>query len=208
MKNGHLEIATKSHSVCDFKFKAPNSSQMTSTLRLVASASRPSTPLFTDMDRIDHIHAGTERSSLFSIATDDSLSWVVREPAILQLARRKDNDILDVIESFLNSDEERERRTAITALTLLGSDDALNRLIMLCACSVSEERLLILNALASCLTAEFMQPFSILVRDLLNLKKVDVTGWTSTAVKVLRDTCRRFGVKILSSKKTLARLVK
>ncbi|MFW9789420.1 MAG: hypothetical protein ACFFE2_14470 [Candidatus Thorarchaeota archaeon] len=120
---------------------------------------------------------------------------VLRRPALLELARRHDDLLMDYCEGLLGSEDYEDWLMGIDLLVALGNPDAVDRLILVYAQSLHDERRHVLCKVARILTAEHVKPFSIMVRDIACPGELDVTGWTKTAVSTLKDVCRRFGIE-------------
>jgi len=157
-------------------------------LRLLSTPSRIEnhTPLYVDVDS----------ARLWNLVNDDTVHLVLRKPALQELARRRDSLLMDYCEELLNSDEYENWFTAISALVALGTTEAVDRLIMVYAKSLNDERKLVLSMVAKVLTAEHVKPFSIMVRGVAAPGELDVSGWTKTAISTLQDVCKRFGVEV------------
>ena len=144
------------------------------------------------------MHASSDTAKLWELVKDKSVHFVVQEPAIMELARRNAPGIFDCCVGFLDSDQHDMWLIGVKALALIGTDKALNRLIMLFAHSIGSARKTILDLIAKRLTANHVQPFSIIVREVAAPGILDVTGWTSIAIVTLEDVCSRFGVEVVS----------
>jgi hypothetical protein len=83
----------------------------------------------------------------------------------------------------------------IDLLVALGTPEAVDRLILVYAQSLNDERKYVLCMVARILTAEHVKPFSIMVRDVACPGELDVSGWTKTAISTLLDVCKRYGVE-------------
>jgi hypothetical protein len=57
-------------------------------------------------------------------------------------------------------------------------------------------RRLVLSMVAKVLTAEYVKPFGIMVREVAVPGELDVSGWTKTAISTLQDVCKRFGIEV------------
>jgi hypothetical protein len=152
--------------------------------------SRPSsvedhTPLYIDIDS----------TQLWDLVNDERVHLILRRPALLELARRKDSNLLDYCEQLLVSDDYEEWLTALSTLSAIGSPDAADRLILAYAHSLNENRKVVLSIVAKILTAEHVRPFSIMVREIAIPGEIDVTGWTRVATSTLQEVCRRFGLE-------------
>jgi hypothetical protein len=142
------------------------------------------TPLYADIDS----------TQLWELVNDEQVHLVLRRPALLELARRKDSDLLDYCEELLNSDDYEKWLTGLSILSAIRSPDAVDRLILAYAQSLNEDRKVVLSVVARILTAEHVKPFSIMAREVSVPGELDVTGWTRVAISTLQEVCRRFGV--------------
>jgi hypothetical protein len=156
-------------------------------LRLLSEPSQVEdhTPLYADIDS----------TQLWDLVNDEQVHLVLRRPALLELARRKDSDLLDYCEELLNSDDYEKWLNGLSTLSAIGSHDAVDRLILAYAHSLNEDRKVVLSVVARILTAEHVKPFSIMVREIAVPGELDVTGWTRVAISTLQEVCRRFGVE-------------
>jgi hypothetical protein len=142
------------------------------------------TPLYADIDS----------TQLWELVKDERVHFMLRRPALLELARRKDSGLLDYCEELLNSDDYEKWLTGLSTLSAIGSPDAVDRLILAYAHSLNDDRKVVLSVVARILTAEHVRPFSIMVREVAVPGELDVTGWTRVAISTLQEVCRRFGV--------------
>jgi len=83
----------------------------------------------------------------------------------------------------------------INILVAVGTPEAVDRLILVYAQSLNDERKHVLCMVAKILTAVHVKPFSIMVREVACPGELDVSGWTKTAISTLKDVCRRFGIE-------------
>ncbi len=143
------------------------------------------TPLYVDVDS----------ARLWNLVEDDAVHLILRKPALLELARRCDPLLMDYCENLLCSDEYEKWLLGVDLLVVIGTPDAVDRLILVYAQSLNDERKYVLSMVAKILTAEHVKPFSIMVRDVAIPGELDVTGWTRTAISTLKDACRRFGIE-------------
>jgi hypothetical protein len=119
---------------------------------------------------------------------------VLRRPALAELARRNDPDLMDYCETLLKSDDYEEWLTGLATLSAIGTNEAVDRLILVYAHSLNEDRRVVLSYVAKILTAEHVKPFTIMVRDVTTPGEIDVTGWTRVAISTLQNSCKRFGI--------------
>ncbi|MFW9957182.1 MAG: hypothetical protein ACFFCT_03850 [Candidatus Odinarchaeota archaeon] len=156
-------------------------------LRLLSSPSQVEdyTPMYVDVDS----------ARLWDLVNDDCVHILLRRPALLELARRKDPNLMDYCEQLLNSHDYENWLTGLVTLSAIGSHDAVDRLILAYAHALNEERKIVLSIVAKILTAEHVKPFSIMVREVAIPGEIDITGWTRVAISTLEDACRRFGLE-------------
>lgn len=156
-------------------------------LRLLSDSSsvEDHTPLYVDVDS----------SRLWDLIRDERVHLVLRRPALLELVRRKDSDLIDFCESLLQSNDYEEWLTGLNTMSAIATSEAVDRLILIYVRSLSEDRRVVLNCVARILTAEHVKAFSIMVRDITVPGEIDVTGWTRVAISTLEDACKRFGIE-------------
>ena len=156
-------------------------------LRLLSTPSRLEyhTPLYVDADG----------AWLWNLVEDEKVHLILKKQALLELARRKDPSVMDYCETLLASEDYECWFMGIDALVALGTPDAVDRLILVYAKSLNDERKHVLGMVARILTAEHVKPFSIMVREVACPGELDVSGWTKTAISTLKDVCKRFGIE-------------
>ena len=143
------------------------------------------TPLYVDVDS----------ARLWDLVNDDSVHLILRKPALLELARRNDSNLMDYCEQLLSSDDYEKWLTGLITLSTIGSNDAVDRLILAYAHALNEDRKIVLSIVAKILTAEHVKPFSIMLREVAVPGEIDITGWTRVAISTLEDACKRFGLE-------------
>jgi hypothetical protein len=149
-------------------------------------------------EKYTSLYVGTLRSALLETVEDESMNLLLRAPALYELARRGDIAVADFSEKLIVSSDVDEQEVGMTALSLLGTPDAQERLIMLAATRPSCKRHIVISHLAKSLTPDFVRPFGILVRDLVELGELDVSGWSSLAVTTLLNVCSRLGLNVVA----------
>jgi hypothetical protein len=102
---------------------------------------------------------------------------------------------MDHCEKLLGSEDYEDWLMGINTLVALATPEAVDRLILVYAQSLNDERRHVLCMVAKILTAEHVKPFSIMVRDIAVPGELDVSGWTRTAISTLKDVCKRFGIE-------------
>jgi len=147
--------------------------------------------------REDHtpLHVDVDSARLWDLIFDEKVHLVLRRPALTELARRQDSKLMDYCEDLLKSDDYEEWLTALATLTAMGTNEVVDRLILVYAHSLNEDRRIVLSFVAKILTAEHIKPFSIMVREVACPGEIDITGWTRVAIATLQNACKRFGVE-------------
>jgi hypothetical protein len=145
----------------------------------------------------DHtpLHVDVDSARLWDLIFDEKVHLILRRPALAELARRQDPQLMDYCEKLLQSDDYEEWLTALSTLSAIGTYDAVDRLILVYAHSLNEDRRVVLSHVAKILTAEHIKPFSIMVREVACPGEIDITAWTKVAIATLQNACKRFGVK-------------
>jgi len=153
----------------------------------------------------DHtpLHVDVDSARLWDLIFDEKVHLVLRRPALSELARRKDPKLMDYCEDLLQSDDYEEWLTALSTLSAIGTNEAVDRLILVYAHSLNEERRVVLSHVAKILTAEHIKPFSIMVREVACPGEIDITGWTRVAISTLQNICKRFGIDTILDGKIL-----
>ena len=157
-------------------------------LRLLSTPSHIEnhTPLYVDVDS----------ARLWNLVEDTTVHLILRKPALLELARRQDTLLMDYCEKLLGSEDYEGWLMGLDLLVALGTADAVDRLVLVYAQSLNDERRHVLCMVAKILTAEHVKPFSIMVRELACPGDLDVSGWTRIAISTLKDVCKRFGIDV------------
>ncbi len=145
----------------------------------------------------DHtpLHVDVDSARLWDLIHDEKVHLVLRRPALAELARRNDPDLMDYCETLLKSEDYEEWLTGLATLSAIGTNEAVDRLILVYAHSLNEDRRVVLSYVARILTAEHVKPFTIMVRDVTAPGEIDVTGWTRVAISTLQNSCKRFGIE-------------
>ena len=106
-----------------------------------------------------------------------------------------DPDLISFCDGLLESGEKEDWFLALKAITVLDTPEAIEKLVMIFAGTLSnDDRLYIINLVARSLTADFVHPFSIMVRDLAHPGEIDISDWTKTAISTLQDVCKRYRI--------------
>ena len=167
-------------------------------LRLLSTPSHIEnhTPLYVDVDS----------ARLWNLVEDETVHLILRKPALLELARRQDPLLMDYCEKLVGSEDYEDWLIGINILVELGTHDAVDRLILVYAQSLNDERRHVLCMVAKILTAEHVKPFSIMVREVACPGELDVSDWTKAAISTLKDVCRRFGIETYGHTATMGNI--
>ena len=143
------------------------------------------------------LHADIDREKLWDTVRDHALTAILRESALLELAHRHDPDLFSFCDALLSSLSPEDWILSVKTLAAFGTSDALEKLVMIFASTINmDDRLFLLNLVARTLTAEYVHPFSIMLRDIVESGEVDITGWTKVAIATLQDVCRRKSISV------------
>jgi len=154
-----------------------------------------------DVDRTS-LHAQTSSVQLWELVRDKNIHLLLREPAMIELARRNESEMFEFCEKLAVSDDFDDWLASIRTLAALRTREAVDRLVMLYAQCYSEDRIIIIDVVGRLLTAEHIHPFSIMTRQLAKPGELDVTGWTSVAIGTLKNVCKRLGVEVVDDTDT------
>ena len=139
----------------------------------------------------------TLTESLWDTVKNDSLNIILREPALLELASRKDPGVLAYCDNLLRSEDQESWFSALKTLETLNTYDAAQRLLVLCGTSSTGDRKIVLNVLARILNSSQREGFRRILRSVVAPGELDITNWTSTALRVLEAVCAEKGVEIV-----------
>lgn len=146
----------------------------------------------------------TLTESLWDTAKDESLHILLREPALLELARRREPGILAYCDRLLFADDQEQWFSALKVLETLNTYDATQRLLVICGYSGTGDRKIVMNALARVLTDTHREGFRRILRSMIAPGVLDVTGWSPTALRVLKSICTEKRIEVETSIHPLA----
>jgi len=138
----------------------------------------------------------TLTESLWDTTKNHTLHIILREPALLELARRKDPGVIVFCEGLLHSEDQECWFSALKALEMLNTYDAAQRLLILCGSSGTGDRKIVINVLARILTSSQREGFRRLLRSIITPGELDVSDWSPTALRVLEAVCYELGIII------------
>ena len=149
-----------------------------------------------------HLGASVDEHDLQLLqrAGDNSIHVFLREPAIIELARRKDSAVLDICEELLNSNDIDGWSVGVNALAEMKTAGSLDRLVALHSQSNPQDKSFIMQRVAQCLTSNHAASFGAMVRGLSIPCEIDVSLWSSVAKAVLGMVCARLGLTMTFSR--------
>ena len=139
----------------------------------------------------------TPTESLLDTTKNEDLHILLREPALLELARRKEPGVDVFCDGLANCGDPECWFTAVKTLAILNTYDAVNRLLSIAGSSSPQDRRIVINSVARILSSAQREQFRRLVHFIANPGLLDVTGWTSVAVRMLAAVCEEKGLKII-----------
>ncbi len=150
----------------------------------------------------------TLAESLWDTIKDESLHMILRESALLELARRKEPGVLAYCDKLILSEDEECWFSALKALETLNTYDATQRLLVICGYSGTRNRNIAMNSLARILTSSHTEGFRRILRSSITPGVLDVTGWSPTALRVLMAVCIEQNIEVETSIYSLAQSIK
>jgi hypothetical protein len=141
------------------------------------------------------LHSDVGSPRLWDLLRDTTVHTILKRSVLTELARRRDPDLMEHCENLLASESRSDWCLGISTLSTLATPEAVDRLISAFARSLGKDRRYVLEAVASILTADFVKPFSIMVREVAGPGELDVSRWTRIAISTLNEVCKRFGIE-------------
>ena len=150
----------------------------------------------------------TLTESLWDTAKDETLHIILREPALLELARRQEPGVLSYCDKLLLSENQECWFSGLKVLEAMNTYDAVQRLLVVCGYSGTGDRKIVMHVLARVLGESHREGFRRILRSMIAPGKLDVTGWSPTALRVLKAVCVEQGIGVETSIHSLARSFK
>jgi hypothetical protein len=136
-------------------------------------------------------------SSLWKIVETINIHLFLQEPALLELARRKDSRVSDFCEKMLISNDPDECFIAIQILVELGSKQAIERLFHFYLNCNPLFKSVALHGIAKNLSPEYTEYFSKLVAPLACTGILDISTWSPIAIEALEKICKRKSIRVI-----------
>ncbi|MHA2076119.1 MAG: hypothetical protein ACW99X_00860 [Candidatus Thorarchaeota archaeon] len=150
----------------------------------------------------------TLTESLWTTAKDEELHILLREPALLELARRQEPGVLSLCDRLLVSEDQERWFSALKILGALNTYDAIQRLLVVCGYSGTGDRGVVMHVLARVLTPAHREGFRRILRSMVSPGVLDVSGWSPTALSVLKAVCTEKSIDVETSFLSLSRSFK
>jgi hypothetical protein len=150
----------------------------------------------------------TLTESLWDTVKDNSLHIILREPALLELARRQEPGVLSFCDKLLFSEDQECWFSALKVLEALNTYDSIQRLLVICGTSGTGDRKIVMHVLARVLTDAHREGFRRILRSMITPGTLDVTGWSPISLRVLRAVCIEEGIEVETSIHSLAQSFK
>ncbi|MBD3406698.1 MAG: hypothetical protein GF411_11335 [Candidatus Lokiarchaeota archaeon] len=141
-------------------------------------------------------YANASTGKLYESASNQSLQLSLREVVLYELALRQDERVMDICEKLFDSADIDEWLLGLRILSVIGTEPAMDRLVQIYTDADVHGRKLALDIIASSVSADFAQPFSIMVREFIGSESIDVSTWTSVAIATLYHVCKRKGINV------------
>ncbi|TFG34602.1 hypothetical protein EU527_02540 [Candidatus Thorarchaeota archaeon] len=139
----------------------------------------------------------TLTESLWDTVKNHTLHIILREPALLELARRKDPGVIAFCDILINSEDQESWFSALKALETLNTYDAAQRLLVLGGSSSTTDRKIVLGVLARILTSSHRENFRRLIRSIISPGELDVSEWSPIALRMLEFVCSEKGIDLV-----------
>lgn len=150
----------------------------------------------------------TLSESLWTTAKDEELHILLREPALIELARRQEPGVLSYCDKLLVSEDQERWFSALKILEALKTYDAVQRLLVVCGYSGTGDRGVVMHFLARILTTAHREGFRRILRSMISPGVLDVSRWSPTALSVLKAICAEKSIDVETSFLSLSRSFK
>ena len=150
----------------------------------------------------------TLSESLWTTAKDEELHILLREPALIELARRQEPGVLSYCDKLLVSEDQERWFSALKILEALKTYDAVQRLLVVCGYSGTGDRGVVMHVLARILTTAHREGFRRILRSMISPGVLDVSRWSPTALSVLKAVCAEKSIDVETSFLSLSRSFK
>ncbi len=131
---------------------------------------------------------------LWRLVHDHSMHLFLREPMLLELARRADQSVINFCRRLIMDPNVECWFLALKVLVTLGSPLAFEILLDEYVTSSERDRRNVASLLAQLIDEGTASLFKRVVREFVGVGRLDVTGWTSNALDVLHALCKRHGI--------------
>jgi len=141
--------------------------------------------------------AGTPTDELVKKSRNTELSLFMREPAIQELAHRRNPAVIDICNSLIRRRDFDSWFVAVRALAHLGTPSAKDTLIAMGAeCDPSRLRILV-NFLGRLVGENDLELFCKLIQGIAKPNSIDVSAWTKAGLNALVNVHRTHGTRLV-----------
>jgi hypothetical protein len=141
--------------------------------------------------------AGTTTEELVKKSRNTELSLFMREPAIQELAYRRNPAVIDICNSLIRRRDFDSWFVVVRALAHLGTPSAKDALLAMgSTCGPSRLRILV-NFLGRLVGESESELFCKLIQGIAKPNSIDVSGWTKAAFHSLLEVHRTHGTRLV-----------
>jgi hypothetical protein len=148
------------------------------------------------IDFPDTLFHDTLTESLWDTVKNYTLHIILREPSLIELARRKEPGVVAFCDDLLRSEDQECWFTGLKTPEVLNTYDAAQRLLVIAGNSSTSDREIVLSILAHILTSSHREGFRRLLRSIVAPGELDISGWTPTAIRILEAVCHESCISI------------
>ncbi|MFX0107801.1 MAG: hypothetical protein ACFE7R_05940, partial [Candidatus Hodarchaeota archaeon] len=139
---------------------------------------------------------------------NEELHILLREPALMELARRREPGVLSYCETLVSCGEQECWFTGIRALAAINTYDAIKRLLVISGSLNLGDRRIVLQTVARVVSSAQREDFRRVARIMAVPGILDVTGWTHAALRILKAVCDERGIIVIPSSPDIPLLAK
>ncbi|MHA1934109.1 MAG: hypothetical protein ACW97A_02400 [Candidatus Thorarchaeota archaeon] len=138
------------------------------------------------------------KERLWDLALNSNLHVVLREPHLLELARRNDVDIAEYCDLLLADDDHDLWFLGLKVLITLGTSAAIEILFAHFHVTGYIDGRTILQMVGKIVTSSHRAEFQKLAHTLAFPGYLEVSGWTSVALRALMNACEERGIAVVT----------
>ncbi|MHA2204717.1 MAG: hypothetical protein ACXABC_02565 [Candidatus Thorarchaeota archaeon] len=147
-------------------------------------------------DQQMHLLNELTRERLWDLTLNSNLHVVLREPHLLELAKRKDVDVAEYCNILLADDDHDLWFLAVKALIALGTSEAIEILFGHFHVTGYIDGRTILQMVGKIITSSHREEFQKLAHTFAFPGYLEVSGWTQVALRALMNACDERGITV------------